>query len=139
MKILGSRVGRDGVYSYVEIDTEAGTMRLFGEQKLYRRFGLLFAGVEWEDRLPEVAIPANKAEGRGETLLRGFTGDREVAAVFERFLAWDGESEWHAEGHSGLLGRAVLDGGPAGLDPKRIAYAIERQLPRPPGPTPAKA
>ena len=94
MRINSSRVVVDGVYSYLEIETEDGTMTLPREQKLYGRYGLLFVGSGWEGRLPEITLPADKADGRAETVLAGFTRDRGVAALFGRFLNWDG-GEWN--------------------------------------------
>lgn len=39
----------------------------------------------WAARLPDLTLPADPKQGRGETILTGFTRDKEVVKLAQRF------------------------------------------------------
>lgn len=41
----------------------------------------------WAARLPDLTLPADPQQGRGETVLTGFTRDKEVITLAQRFAA----------------------------------------------------
>lgn len=41
----------------------------------------------WAERLPPLTLPADPEQGRGETVLAGFTRDKEVVKLAQRFAA----------------------------------------------------
>lgn len=41
----------------------------------------------WAARLPDLTLPADPDQGRGETRLTGFTRDKEVVKLAQRFAA----------------------------------------------------
>jgi hypothetical protein len=49
---------------------------------MFQRIGYVYLGPDFEDVLPPVLVPADKATGRGEHTFRGCTNDPVIVKLF---------------------------------------------------------
>lgn len=68
----------DGITTHVDTYSTKLTVRALGYVSL---------GVDFEDRLPEIHLPADPSIGRGPTTLYGFSDDPQLLALFDDFVA----------------------------------------------------
>lgn len=93
MEILNSYTTKDKGYPTLHVQTDRGTLHLGIEQKWLDRYGLLFTGSGNENTFPPVRLPPDPADARGEIILRGYTDEPRLLALFHKWYA-----DLHEEG-----------------------------------------
>lgn len=56
------------------------------EKRTWTDMGYVNLGADFEELIEPIHVPADPADGRAATTLRGFTSDPRVAALFQRYL-----------------------------------------------------
>jgi hypothetical protein len=84
--LANARIARgESGYVFLALDIDGRAAHITSDQKpTLLSHGLVFLGPEWEDRLPERPFRNN--------LLRGFTNDPRISALFAEFdrrINWD--------------------------------------------------
>ena len=86
MKITGQKVVVKQGYPELIVQTDLGEARIGLEQKLAGR-GLLFIEGSLSDKLADIELPADPANGQAALTLRSFTADEELLRLYREFAA----------------------------------------------------
>lgn len=85
-KVTNPRVIYQQGYPLLLVDIDGETARLGTDQKLpLVEQGIIFLGPTFQERVPEIRLPANEAEGRAPLTLRGFTRDERIVELYRAF------------------------------------------------------